>query len=316
MKRSPSLALWTARTFAYHAAYNGLARTAPRASSLLQRLSRDSGRGRGRDGRAAARYFESVMGDYEIIAEESGLSRDVFRGKHVLELGPGDTRATALLARMRGATRWEGFDPFDIQSRRVSYLKKIYDALLEGAEDRQSQERLLDGCVVHGSPESLRAGGRRFDVVISRAALEHVRDLPRLFAHVAAVAREDAVWIHKVDLRCHGITHRHPLDFLRFSDRTWHAMSSHIDLPNRERASMYLSLSREVGWPAAWAATTHVLDAAQVTTARPFLARRFRDMSGAELCILGLWLVQSRSGRHPLDVDALVAAPHHTLSHY
>jgi hypothetical protein len=308
---------WAIRTFAYHASYNALARAAPRVSAAIQRLTRDTGRGRGRDGAAGAAYFEAVLADYLVIADASGVGgADLFRGKHVLELGPGDTRAIALLARLEGASAWEGFDPFDIQSRRSRYLEAIYDVILaHRGEPRWRAEECLERAVVHTSDASLRRQGPRFQVIVSRAVLEHVRDLGTLFAVAASVATDDAVWIHKVDLRSHGIRHTHELDFLRFTEPVWHAMSSHVDLPNRIRAAAYLDVGDRVGLRTTWAASTHGIAPDEVERVRAELAAPFRDMH--DLSVLGLWLVQVGRG-HPLASRPakLDPAPHERLSHY
>lgn len=286
---------------------NAIARTSPRTYSALQRLTRDTGRGDECEGIAAAEYFEAVADDYGAIAEASGiLSRggSLFPGTRVLELGPGDTRAVALLARMAGASSWEGYDAFDIQSRDARYLEKIYEPLLRRRGGGASDRAWLDGCRMHTSPESLRADGRRFDVVLSRAVLEHVGDLAALFRLVADVIEDDAVLIHKVDLRSHGIQHRHALDFLRFDDRAWRAMSSHVDLPNRERASTYLRLAEGAGLRTVWATTTHVIAESEAERVAGELAARFRGVASEELRVLGLWLVQV-GPRHALAGRAL-----------
>jgi len=311
---------WAARTFAYHGAYNALARTAPRAAAVLQRLTRDTGRGAGSSGRDAAGYFEAVLADYFAIAKASGMgAADLFRGKRVLELGPGDTRALALLVKLEGASTWHGFDPFDIQSRRTKYLEAIYRPLLERRGEQRSSETWLHDAVVHTTAGALRNAGR-FDVIVSRAVLEHVRDLHALFETVMSVAADDAVWIHKVDLRNHGVAHDHALDFLRFPRRVWTAMSSHIDLPNRERAPTYFAVADRVGLHTTWAATTHVMDDGDTARVRSELAPPFRGMGTAELSVLGLWLVQV-GPRHPLasrrvTFETMRPAPHASLSRY
>ncbi|HEY1956546.1 MAG TPA: methyltransferase domain-containing protein [Polyangiaceae bacterium] len=309
---------WAARTFAYHAAYNAFARAAPRAAMLVQRVTGDTGRGRGKGGAAGADYFEAVASDYETIARASGVGEKLFAGKRVLELGPGDTRAIALLARLAGAESWEGLDAFDIQSRDRRYVEEIYDCILARRGERRGSCELLEGCRMHTSLDSLARGGRRFDVVVSRAVLEHVRDLGALFAAVARVAKDDAVLVHKVDLRSHGIEHRHGLDFLRFSETTWRAMSSHVDLPNRVRAPAYLELGESVGLRTIWARTTHVMDAADADAIRGELAPPFRAMEARDLAVLGLWLVQVGPA-HPLASRTrapLGPSPHDDLSHY
>ena len=310
--------LWAIRTVGYHVAYNALTALFPRASAALQRVTRDTGRGKGRDGAEAAAYFEAVMRDYAVIARAAGVAGPLWRGKHVLELGPGDTRATALLARLEGAARWEGYDPFDIQSRRPGYLGAIYDPILRGRGETQSADELLVGCRVTTTPRSLRGAGPRFDVVVSRAVLEHVRDLRALFDLAASVARPDAVWIHKIDLRDHGIRHDDDLDFLGFSEGVWRAMSSAIDLPNRLRARSYLELGEAAGLRTVWARATHVAEAARVDERRDSLAPPFRRLATDELRVLGLWLVQVGPS-HPLRARPswpLPAAPHAELSRY
>lgn len=312
---------WAVRTFAYHVAYNALARGAPQVSSAIQRLTHDTGRGCGRDGEAAADYFEAVLADYLTIAEVSGVGdADLLRGKRVLELGPGDTRAFALLAHLEGASVWEGFDSFDIQSRSARYLDEIYAPILARRNAPRHAKDVLMAANVHTDARALLRGGRRFDVIVSRAVLEHARDLDALFALVSKVAIEDAVWLHKVDLRDHGIRYDHDLDFLRFSERAWHAMSSHIDLPNRVRASGYFTVAERVGLRTIWAATTHVLDADVAVAARTALASPFREMDARELSVLGLWLVQvgasHRLASRVLTASALGPAPHDRLSRY
>ncbi len=307
--------MWAARTFAFHAAYNGLTRAMPRVAAAVQRATHDTGRGKGRDGAVAAEYFEAVAADYEVIAKASGAcDSNVFRGMRVLELGPGDTRAMALIARLEGATAWEGFDAFDIQSRDARYLDAIYAPILAARGERRAAREILEGCRMHTSLDALARGGRRFDLVVSRAVLEHVRDLRALFAAVSKVVTDDAVLVHKVDLRSHGIEHHHPLDFLRFSERAWRAMSSHIDVPNRARMPAYFDL----GFHSAWAATTHVIDVDRAGAVRDDLALPFRNMSPDDLAVLGLWLVQV-GPRHPLATRPLGdvrAAPHDRLSRH
>ncbi len=321
-------ALWAGRSFAYHAAYNQLTRRAPAVSAALQRLTGDTGRGDDRNGEAGADYFEAVAGDYQAMAEHVGVVRpgeDLFRGRRVLELGPGDTRSVALLARLRGAAACEGYDPYDIQSRKDRYLEAIYGPLLRRAGEDASYGRaqeLLDGCSVHTSAAALRAGGKRFDRVISRAVLEHVGDLDTLFADLGEVATDDAVLIHKVDLRCHGNRFDHELDFLLFPERVYRAMSSHIDLPNRVRLPEYLELGRRQGLALVYASSTHVVEQGEVLAVRDRLAHPFRLMPPAALRVLGVWLVQVGPA-HPMASAAarlrpedVGRAPLHLLSRY
>jgi len=316
-----------ARSFASLAADNALAWASPQLAAASRRLTHVTGRGAGREGDAAASYFEAVADDYDVMAAHVGVAprHQLYRGRRVLELGPGNTRALALLARVSGAVACEAFDPFDAQARRAAYLESVYGPLLarrgEEATLRRANE-LLEACENHTSEPALRAGGRRFELVLSRAVLEHVRDLGALFRTLAAVTTEDAVLIHKVDLRCHGNRYDHELDFLSFPEPVYRLMSSHLDVPNRERLPRYLSLAEDAGLVTLYAASTHVIEPAEAEAARLRMAARFRAMDAQSLSILGLWLVQVGPG-HPLARSArrfragdVRPAPHALLSAY
>lgn len=127
----PSKLLWAIPSATFHASRNLVFRRAPRVANALLRLGNVSGRGGAHEGPRAVDYFHGVVSDYEQIATHTGLvpdARSLFRGRRVLELGPGDTRSVALLARLRGARLVEGFDAFDITSRDERYLRGIYEA--------------------------------------------------------------------------------------------------------------------------------------------------------------------------------------------
>lgn len=319
--------LWGAGTFAYHAAYNTLARKAPRWAQALQRATGDTGRGKRCVGGPAADYFYAVFNDFESIARHAGAissAESLYKGKTILEYGPGDTLSVPVLALAEGATQVEAFDAFDIQSRDHAYLDAIYGPLLTKAGHAA---RSADGlslhrsCTMHNSLESLERAGKRFDVVLSRAVLEHVRDLDGLFASMVRVMKDDGIAIHEIDLRSHGVEYSHPLDFLTFSKGKWDAMSSHIDLPNRVRAKEVLDLAERHGSRVIFAAVSHKLRPGYASTLRPSLDATFQACSDEELSILGMWFVQVGPA-HPLfetgslALHELPRAPKEKLSSY
>ena len=311
---------WMAGVGGYLLARNLAFKHAPAAANALMRLTNVSGRGRGRDGEKALASFEGVAADYEVIAKKAGLTTDksVFENKLVLEIGPGNTQAIALLARGRGALKFAGWDAFDVLSRDQRYLDAIYGPLLERAGKRASDVRtLLDGCKIHGSREAFEPLAP-FDLVISRAVLEHVRDLDGLYGDLAALTTEDAAVIHKVDLRSHGHQLTHDLDFLLFSERSWRGLTTHIGEPNRARYPEYLEIGRQHGFVPIYVASTRVVTQAEAERIRPKLAMPYRDMSGEVLSVLGFWLVQVRD-KHPLasrvvETASLPPAPHDELA--
>lgn len=293
---------------------------APEAANAMMRLTNVSGRGRGRDGDEAITYFEGVAHDYEVIAEKAGLTNEgsLFSGKRVLELGPGNTQAIALVARAKGAAKFAGWDAFDVLSRDQKYLAAIYEPLLRKMGQPATRvHELLDECKIHGSRDAFEALAP-FDLVISRAVLEHVRDLDGLYRDLAALTTEDAALVHKIDLRSHGFQLTHDLDFLLFSERTWRRLTTHIGEPNRARYPRYLELGKKHGFTPVYVASTRVITAQEAERIRPKLAPPFRDMTSDVLAVLGFWLVQVRS-KHPLasrdlDTTSLSPAPHDQLA--
>lgn len=326
---SPAKLLWMGGVSGYLLSRNLAFKHAPRAANALMRLTNVSGRGRGRDGAAAVKYFTSVLADYEVIAEEAGLTAagegsKLWKGRRVLELGPGNTRTIALAARARGATAFQGWDAFDVQSRDHAYLEAIYAPMLEAVGEPgglRRAEELLEGVAVHADAGSIHraANGAKFDLVISRAVLEHVRDLDRSYRELDLLLADDAVLIHKVDLRCHGFRWNHELDFLMFSERLWRGLTTHIGEPNRQRYPEYLALGERYGFVPIYAASTHVISTEEVARVRGNLAAPYRTMDDDALRTLGFWVVQVRAS-HPLAsrriTPPLPPAPHARLGRY
>lgn len=316
--------LWATRTFAGFAWENQVARWLPNVHDRMKRAGRAERPGDAKAGQEGADYFCAVAADYEVIAEASGVverGADLWRGRRVLELGPGDTRSIGLLARARGAVRWDGVDAFDVESRDEGYRRAIYTALArhEGLEPSRVDELLHNTRICKQVSELPRGEA---DLVVSRSVLEHVHDLDALFRAIAETAHPRALHIHKVDLRCHGTRFDHELDFLMFPERVYGLMASHLDLPNRARAPELLRAGPQHGLTLVWASKTHVLELEEVSAVRRRLPRELRRHSDAELTVLGLWLVLV--GReHPLagkgkrwTVADLPLAPFDRLSRY
>ncbi len=306
----PSKLLWAIPSATFHASRNLVFRRAPRVASALLRLGNVSGRGGAHEGPRAVDYFRGVVSDYEQIAVHTGVvsdAKELFRGRKVLELGPGDTRAVALMAKLRGARQVDGLDAFDITSRDERYLRGIYEPLMERDGETggfpRARELLRDTRMLHDR-ERLRASDARYDLVISRAVLEHVTDLDGLFEDLARVTTPDAVQIHKVDLRCHGNKFDHELDFLMFPEMVYRAMASHTGMPNRVRVPGYLDLGARHGFALVYAGATHRISVAEAASVRDQLAPPFRDMPLQALAVLGVWLVLVGK-QHPLAAKAL-----------
>lgn len=316
----PAKALWAARTVLDRTYESALAHRAPGVFAWRVRRRR----GLGVQAAEAARYARAVADDYEAIALAAGVvdTREaLWKGRRVLELGPGDLRSVGLIARARGADGYVAVDAYDIESRDEEKNRDVYERVVEREGLVRDRWRdLLAGTTVRPTFADAVMDGRRVDLVISRAVLEHVSDLPALYASLAPVLADDATLIHKIDLRSHGMHLDNELDFLLFPESVYRRMASHLDLPNRVRASAFLTLGARDGLRVVHASASHRTPLETVRALRAHLPPRFASLPEEELRVLGLWLVQV-GPRHPaaaptFDASALPDPPAEGLSTY
>ena len=145
-------------------------------------------------------------------------------GKRILEVGPGDNLGVALLLAAAGARRVVCLDRFDVL-RDERRNREVYRGLA-GATTREfgDAERHLDASGALASPVIESRSGvaieqavalfppGSFDVILSRAALEHVYDLDAAWRSMDELLAPGGVMLHKVDFRNHGLYDSlHPL---------------------------------------------------------------------------------------------------------
>jgi SAM-dependent methyltransferase len=285
---------------------NQLARFAPK---FYMRLTGETGRGLGEESSGqAASYFRSCFDEYFAkLGVASGDIAAFLAGKRVLEYGPGDLPGVALLMVAHGAETVVCVDRFPLVQLSQKNLAVLAD-LLSGLTPEQRQR--ADGCFVRAgdagsgfNPERIRyridpngLSGLRdeIDLVISRAVLEHVNDLQATFADMHVAMRPDAVAIHQVDLKSHGLHQHNRLDFLAWPDPLWQLMYSHKGTPNRLRIDVYRRVLERTGFSITLLEPTLLAELDEVQAVRPKLASAFRELSDADLRWLGFWLVCSK----------------------
>jgi SAM-dependent methyltransferase len=266
-------------------------------------------------------YIDAVFGDYLAYGE---LGPDELRGAAVLELGPGDNFGVALRFLAAGAARVVAMDKF-ASVRDRDQQRAIYFALLErmGPEERDRAEAAIDLEALRFEPGRLRViegvaveraaaalGDERFDLIVSRAVLEHLYDLDAAFAAMDSLLRPGGAMLHKVDFRDHGMFTdggMHPLTFLTVPDRLYTLMSRNSGRPNRRLADFYRAKLTELGYDGRILVTKPVdgdeLDPHPdrievqprtrdlIEEVRPRLLPRYRALSDADLATAGIFLV-------------------------
>jgi SAM-dependent methyltransferase len=290
-------------------ATNQLARFAPR---FYAALTRKTGRG---DENASpedtARYFLQCVQEYvDRLGGPHADTRTFFRDLRVVEYGPGDIPAIGLLLIALGARSVTCVDRFSLvkfdefQQRTIAQLYE----LLPDDEARSAMRECFRRPGDFGS--GFKAGrfeyvvsrsgllGRRqvADLVLSRAVLEHVNNLPATIADTAEALVPGGRAVHLVDLRSHGFHRGNRFDFLTWPEWLWHLMFSAKGAPNRIRIDRYRDTVQRSGLILESIEITEAASSSEIEQVRPYLAAPFRCTHERDLVCLGFWI----SCRRPL----------------
>lgn len=282
---------------------NQLARFSP---GLYVRLTHQTGRGEGADNAAAtAEYFVRCFHDYR---EQFGLDEPGFaeflRGRKLLEYGPGDVLGVALLMYAHGAEHVTCVDQFALSSLSDTNLR-IYRHLLQslsGAPRQRADSAFREAgdpasgfrpeAIVYKVTGSGLSGAQaQYDLVISRAVLEHVNDLDATMRDIRRSLVPGGVSLHQVDLKSHGLDRYVPLDFLTWPSPVYRLMYGHKGFPNRWRVDRYRQLAEGAGLRMKHLSPTTLLEPEKVAAIHPQLAKEFAGISHQDLSWLGFWML-------------------------
>lgn len=278
-------------------------------------------------------YLNDVYGDYFAY---SGLARSSIEGKTVLEVGPGENLGVGLNFIADGAARVVSADRFRSLRPPVEQVQ-VYRRLIDGfdATHRSRVEKVLtlhegdykvdSGVFTYLTDTALESLDRQFarhtfDVIVSRAVLEHIFDVDRALENMDLLLKPGGIMIHEVDLRDHGMFTRYglnPLTFLTFGEGSWRLMSSHNGSPNRAPMKHYVENLNRRGYDTSILKVHAIGDACEevkvhkkelelgddyddallkaVKGIRPWLDREFALLSDQELLVGAFFLV----GRKP-----------------
>lgn len=287
-------------------ATNAVARLAP---AFYLRLTGQTGRGSAPEStEEVADYFRRCVDDYlrELGVEPSEVG-SFLSGKRVLEYGPGDVCGVALLLYALGAERVVCVDRFPMAAptpKGAEVLRAVTERLPGPARERAASAFNVPGDAASGlrrecveyrvRPSGLSDAREEFDLVLSRAVLEHVDDLPATFADMARALRPGGRAVHLVDLKSHGLHTDNPLDFLTWPVWLWSLMYSAKGVPNRWRVDRYRDATARAGLAVLRLTATVRADPADVRAVRPHLAAPFRAVSDDDLGWLEFWLLLER----------------------
>lgn len=292
-----------AAAFCRATASNQLARLMPAA---YVRLTRQTGRGTAPETvEEVADYFSRCFYDYFKLLQVPLAERSSFlNGKVVLEYGPGDVLGVALLMYAHGAAEVHCVDRFPLQRatpKTLAILARLLDSLEGDVRRRACSAFKREGDPSSGFDSSKVAylvtkngvsnSLRRYDLILSRAVLEHVDNLDATFIDMRDALRSGGVCVHLVDLKSHGLDRRAAFDFLTWSDCAYRWMYSHKGYPNRWRIDHYRELVGKYELSCRVMRPTGRLSESDIAAIRSDLAKRFRDLSTEDLSWLGFWMI-------------------------
>lgn len=293
--------------FAKAFASNQMARWSP---GLYVKLTRQTGRGSDEEHpEQIARYFRDCVDDYR---QQLDMSEEAFdgylRGKAVLEYGPGDILGVALLLVARGAESVHCVDRFPLSSMSAKNVE-VYNLLLDSLQG-EAHERALAAFAENGNPATgfdprkidyqvsrngLSGAADAYDLVISRAVLEHVNNLGETMLDIARSMKTTGMAIHQVDLKSHGLDRYTDFDFLTWPGFLYRLMYSHKGFPNRWRVDHYRSLAANANLAITKLTPTAKVDVGKLSRIQPKMAREFMNTPIEDLCWAGFWMHLSRA---------------------
>ncbi len=281
---------------------NQLAKFAPK---LYVNLTRQTGRGEGeREALQVASYFFECFYDYrKQLALDEEEFQSYLREKVILEYGPGDILGVALLFYAYGAKMVHCVDRFPLAKMSNKNID-VYVQLLNSLGEKE-RERAENAFNEKGDPESgfnvnairykitrngLSGAIKKYDLIISRAVLEHVNDLEKTMIDIMCSMKEGGISLHKVDLTSHGLDRYTDFDFLTWPNVIYRLMYSHKGFPNRWRVNKYKELAENSNLHVKELIPTGRLDQKKLNTIYLKLAKEFRHISLKELSWQGFWI--------------------------
>ena len=289
---------------------NQLARFAP---SVYVKVTHQTGRGEeSGNAKEVADYFAMCVKEYfEKLGVAPAEYATYLKGKKILEYGPGDVLGVALLLYAHGADTVHCVDRFPL-SRISEKSLRIYWEILN-ALDADKKARALGVFREHGklesgfnsdaiaytvTPDGLSGKKRHYDLIISRAVLEHVNDLEKTIQDISDALKTSGLSLHQVDLKSHGLDRYQPFDFLTWPEVLFNLMYSHKGFPNRWRVDKYRELAGKSGLHIRDLSPTGKLAMHEIALIQPKLAQQFRDIPGDELSWLGFWVLVELPAAH------------------
>lgn len=220
-------------------------------------------------------------------------------GINVLELGPGDSVFTAVIAKAMGANRVWLVDAGNYAATDLGGYQALFAFMrkhgftLKNIQVPQSFSELLAQCnaaYLTGGVRSLaHIENQSVDFCFSNAVLEHIpkRDMQLLARELKRVLRAGGICVHRVDLQDHLCGE---LNNLRFSEKMWESrlFRSSGFYTNRIRYDEMIGLFEQAGFACN---VPRIINWDRLPTPRARMDKLFRSLPDGNLLVKGFDLV-------------------------
>lgn len=230
------------------------------------------------------RTIEHAIGIVDRLEQDGNID---WRGRRVLEIGPGSDLATGAIMLHRGASRYCAVDLFDNRGQADPTLYAQLSATLGSPVDPE----ILGFC--HTAFPDLPDVDGGWDLIVSNATLEHIDGIGRLFRRLGALAAPGAWMVHHVDAQTHmrWVREVDPWNILRYPTPLYDHLLRFPGAPNRLLASDYARAAESAGWPVVSVRPGMRADPGYLARVR--LARSFRA-AGPDLGLLTFTVIACR----------------------
>lgn len=148
------------------------------------------------------------------------------------------------------------------------------------------RSKILYRVAEHG----LSASNQQYDLILSRAVLEHVNNLKKTMLDIKQNLKTNGTSLHLVDLKSHGLDRYTEFDFLSWPSILYNLMYNHKGFPNRWRVPHYRKFAEEAGLKIKQLIPTGKIDKEKMNLILRYLDKDFRDINQDELSWKGFWM--------------------------
>lgn len=250
-------------------------------------------------------YMDSA--DYVLNVFNQHIARsgydEALIGKKILELGPGDSIATAILAKCYGANAIlvdaGAYAKQDVSGykRLVAELKNLDVTHVPDLSSASTLKDILEICgaiyLTDGIVSLQCLDDESVDLIFSQAVLEHVRkyEFMDTMKECYRVLKPEGRASHRVDLKDHLDS---SLNNLRFSEKVWESkfFSSSGFYTNRIRYSEMVQYFKDAGF---CADILNVDKWEKIPLPRNLMSNQFKNFSNEELRVSGFDVLLKKS---------------------